>query len=415
VARQIERLSSAKVKNAKPGLHPDGGGLYLQVTAGKDGHLNKSWVFRFSVNGRERRMGLGSLQTFGLGEARDRAAECRRRLDAGKDPIEMRDSERAEQQAPVSKSKTFEQCTIDYIATHEKSWRSAKHRRQWFTSLRDFAFPVFGALPVDRVDTALVLQVLTPLWADRIETGTRVRGRIESILDAAKVLNYRDGENPARWKGHLSKLLPSKRDLRKVKPVEHHAAMPYGDLPDFLMRLREQEADAIRALEFLILTAARAGEVLGARWDEIDTKAKVWTIPAERMKAAKEHKVPLSRDAFAIIDSMRGGDPVLVFPGARNGRPLNHMTFARVMQRMGRGDLTVHGFRSTFRVWAAKAMKYPNEVIEMALAHETGSKVELTYKRTDFLEERRPLMEDWAMYCRKPAADNVVPLAPHRR
>jgi integrase len=407
--RQIDRLSSAKVKNAKPGLHPDGGGLYLQVTISKNGHLNKSWVFRFARDGRERRMGLGSLNTFGLGEARERAAECRKRLEAGKDPIEERDAERTERKAPASESLTLEQCAIAYIAAHEAGWRNAKHRGQWRTSLRDFAYPVFGALPVDQIDTALVMEALAPLWADRIDTGTRVRARIEAILDWARVKGYRSGENPARWRGHLDHLLAKPS---KAKRVVHHAAMPYADLPSFLVELRKVKTTAAWALELLVLTAARAAEVRGARWDEIDVKTRIWTIPGERMKRGKEHRVPLTEAALSILDNMRGADPVLVFPGARNGQPLGEITFWRLMRQMGIAEATPHGFRSAFKDWAAECTNSPDWVSEKALAHVVGDETRRAYQRGDLLEKRRKLMDDWAQYCANLAADNVVSLKP---
>jgi integrase len=416
MARHTERLSSAKVKHAKTGLHPDGGGLYLQVTSSKDGkQLNKSWlfVFRSPHTGKRREMGLGSLSIVGLGEAREALIEARKLILAGKDPIEVRNAERLTQQAPTSKSRTFESCAVAYVAAHEASWRCAKHRRQWLASLRDFAFPVFGALPVDQVDTALVMQALTPLWAGKIDTGTRVRSRIEGVLDWARVQGYRNGENPARWRGHLDHLLANPG---KAKRVTHHAAMPYADLPSFLERLREQGTTATGALEFLILTAARTAEALGTRWAEVDTVAKVWTIPGDRMKAGKEHRVPLSWDALAIIESVRGLDPVLVFPGARDGRPLNLSTFSRVLQMMGVEGLTTHGFRSTFRDWAGDRTAFDRETIEFALAHGITDATEAAYRRGTAMEKRRKLMEAWAKYCSSPAAgSNVVPLKVTKR
>jgi integrase len=397
-----ELLSSAKVRHANVGMHADGGGLYLQVTASKNAkQLNKSWlfVFRSPLTGKRREMGLGSLDIIGLGEARDAAVEASKLILAGKDPIDERNAERLARQDASSKAETFERCATAYIAAHEAGWRNKKHRAQWRSTLRDFAYPVFGALPVDRVDTALVMEVLTPLWADKIDTGTRVRARIEAILDWARVKGYRNGENPARWRGHLDHLLAKPR---KAKRVAHHPAMPYGDLPAFLVRLRELGTTAALALELLILTAARTAEALGAQWSEVDTRAKIWTIPGERMKGGKEHRVPLSRDALDIIERMKGVDPVLVFPGAREGRPLVDVTFWRLMRQMNVDTFTPHGFRSSFKDWCAECTNAPDWVSEKALAHLVGDETRRAYQRGDLLEKRRRLMDDWGKFCTQP-------------
>jgi integrase len=405
MTRRVERLSSAKVKHAKVGLHPDGGGLYLQVTASKDGSLNKSWVFRFARDGRERRMGLGSLSTFGLGEARDKAAECRKRLDADEDPIEARNAERSQRVSP-SVSMTFERCAIAYMAAHEASWRSAKHHQQWQQSLRTHVYPVIGGTVVDQIDLNKVLAVLTPIWTAKPETASRIRSRIELVLDWAKVRGYRDGDNPARWRGHLKHLLPS---TTKVKAKEHYAAMPYEALPVFLSELRKVESVAARALEFLILTAARTGEVRGARWDEIDLDGKVWSIPGPRMKGGQPHRVPLSQRALDIVDWAHGLDHTLVFPGIE-GEPLHTQMLPRSAQALG-ANVTVHGFRSTFKDWCAECTSTPDWVSEKALAHIVGDETRRAYQRGDLFNKRRTLMDDWAKFCASQVAgSNVVSL-----
>jgi integrase len=410
MARQIERLSSAKVKHAKPGKHPDGGGLYLQVTVGKDGQTNKSWLYRFELGGRERWMGLGSLNTIGLAESREAAKECRKLTREGRDPVELRHAGRASQRVVKAKSMTFAQCAVAYMASHESGWRNAKHRQAWYNTLRDYATPVIGNLPVQSVDTGLVLQVLQPIWNSRTETASRLRGRIESVLDWAKVSGHRAGENPARWRGHLDHLLPKPT---KIKKVEHHEALPYRDLPGLLVALRAREGVEARALEFLILTAARSGEVLGAAWNEIDTAAKVWTVPADRMKAGIEQRVPLSLAAVAVIETMRERrQNNWLFPGHREGRPLGPVALLLVVRRLAPVGTTVHGFRSSFRDWCAERTNYANHVVEAALAHAVSNKVEAAYRRSDLFEQRARLMDDWARFCCLPVAvtDNVVPM-----
>jgi integrase len=411
MARHTERLSSAKVKNAKVGLHPDGGNLWLQVTQAKDGkRLNKSWllIFKSPVAGKQREMGLGPLATVGLAEAREKARDCRKLLLEGVDPIEHREARRAAIAIARAKSMTFGQCATAYMASHESGWRNAKHRDQWRTSLETYAYPILEKLPVADIDTALVMRVLQPMWNDKAETASRVRGRIESILDWATTSGYRSGENCARWKGHLANLLPARN---RVQKIEHLAAMPYASLPAFLIELRARGGVAAQALELLILTAGRTGEVLGARWGEIDLAAKAWTIPANRMKGGREHRVPLSQRALEILDGVRNLDSPLVFPGTREGKPLSELTLLRAFQRMGYAQYTVHGFRSAFKDWCSDRTSYPNHVVEAALAHAIPSGVEAAYRRTDLLEQRARLMAAWAEYCGKePATSEVVPL-----
>ena len=366
MARAIGRLTALKVEKAKePGMYADGGGLYLRVTpeARKIGCCGSC-----SIAGRAG-WGLVRSRSMACRKPARKALDARRKRHEGIDPIEARRAERARQRLDAAKAITFKQCAEAYIASHRAGWRNEKHEYQWSATLSTYAYPVIGALPVQAIDTAFVLKVLEPIWTAKPETAGRVRQRIESILDFAKVRGYRDGENPARWRGHLDKLLPARS---KVRQVEHHAALPYAELPAFLASLRTREAIAARALEFLILTAARTGEVIGARWNEIDLLDKTWTVPAARMKAHREHRVPLSARALAILDEMqaaRHGDDAdaFVFPGGKPGRPLSNMAFLMLMRRMGRGDLTAHGFRATFKTWASERTSFQNEIVEAAL------------------------------------------------
>ena len=413
MARAIERLTALKVeKTKKPGMYADGGGLYLRVTP--EGARN--WVLRYMLDRRPRWMGLGPLALYGLAEARSRALHARQRRHDGMDPIDARRADRARQRLDAAKAITFKQCAENYIAAHRAGWRNEKHAAQWGATLTAYAYPVIGALAVQAVDTGLVLKALEPIWTAKPETASRLRGRLESVLDFAKVRGYRDGENPARWRGHLAKLLPARS---KVRAVEHHAALPYAELPAFLTVLRAQEGIAARALEFLILTAARTGEVIGARWNEIDLLDKVWTAPSERMKAHREHRVPLSPRALAIVAEMKAArqgdaDESFVFAGRKPGRPLSNMAFLMLLRRMVRADLTAHGFRATFKTWASERTSFQNEIVEASLAHTIGDKVEQAYRRGDLFDKRRRLMQQWAMFCASaPTQDrqgNVTPL-----
>jgi integrase len=411
MARQIERLSVLKVERVnKPGMYADGGGLYLRVTT----EGAKNWVLRYMLDRRPRWMGLGPLALYGLQEARARALDARRKRHDGVDPIEARRAERAQQRLDAAKALTFKECAESYIASHRAGWRNDKHKYQWSATLSTYAYPAIGTLPVQAVDTALVLKVLEPIWTVKPETAGRVRQRIESILDVAKVRGYRDGENPARWRGHLDKLLPARS---KVRAVEHHAALPYAQLPALLASLREREAVSARALEFLILTAGRTGEVIGARWGEIDLLDKTWTVPAARMKTHRDHRVPLSARAVAILQDMqeaRDGDNAFVFPGPRPGKPLSNVALLRLLERMGLNDLTVHGFRATFKTWASELTSSQNEIVEASLAHTIGGRVEQAYRRGDLFEKRRRLVQQWAAFClNAPAQErrgNVTPL-----
>jgi len=349
------------------------------------------------LDGRAREMGLGSYYDLTLAEARERARGLRKLVKEHRiDPIDDRRARRSAERIERAKVMTFRQCAEAYVAAHEAGWRNRKHAAQWPSTLSAFVYPHFGALPVQTVDTALVMKALEPIWLKKPETAGRVRGRIESVLDWAAARGYRGGENPARWRGHLENLLPKRS---KVRQVEHHAALPYTELGAFMAELRQQTGVGAAALEFAILTATRTGEVLGARWGEINMAEQVWTIPAGRMKAAREHRVPLSDQVLRILERKRQvpqGD--YVFLGARAGRPLSNMAMTMTMRRMGRGDLTTHGFRSTFRDWAAERTNFSREVAEMALAHTVSDKVEAAYRRGDLFEKRRQLMAAWARY-----------------
>lgn len=425
MAGGLNKLSAVAVQKTKePGYYGDGGGLWLQIS--KLG--GKSWVFRFTMNGKAREMGLGPVHTVTLAEARSKALECRKAVAEGRDPIEERKASEARAKLEAVKSKTFEECANAYIDANRAGWKNEKHVQQWQNTLATYAFPKIGQLSVAAIDTGLVLSVLqqetgkdkAQLWHAKTETASRLRGRIESILDWASFRGFREGENPARWKGHLEHELPARS---KVQKVEHHAALPYVEVGAFMTDLRQREGISARALEFAILTAARSGEVRGAVWDEIDLKAKLWTIPAERMKAEKEHRVPLSDAAVKLLEALPrvkrevhvgkqaddGHD--YVFPAPRSGK-LSDMALTAVLRRMERDGLTQHGFRSTFREWAGEQTAHPREVIEHALAHRLKDKAEAAYQRGSLMPKRARLMADWAHYCGIVQSDaaNVVSL-----
>lgn len=394
MARIANRLSPKAVQNkSKPGYYCDGLGLYLQVSPSG----SKSWVFRYALNGRSREMGLGALHTVTQAEARKKSIECRRLLLAKVDPLEARNAATANTALEAARSISFTECAAAYIKAHRAGWKNAKHADQWTNTLETYCGPVFGALPVQGVDTGLVLRVLEPIWTEKPETASRVRGRIESVLDWARSRGYRAGDNPARWRGHIDNLLPA---LSKRRSVRHHPALPFDRMGEFMAELRGEQGTAARALEFVILTAGRTGEVIGAKPGEFDLRAALWTVPAERMKAGKEHRVPLSPRAVAImreLEKAHRGD--YVFPGQKDGAPLSNMAMLELLKRMKRGDLTVHGFRSTFRDWAAERTNYPREVCEMALAHSVGDQVEAAYRRGDLFGKRAELMREWAKHC----------------
>lgn len=398
--RLINRLNARRVTaETKPGRHADGGNLYLVV----DPSGAKRWVFLFRWQGKLKEMGLGGLTSVSLARAREKAAAARALLDAGRNPITARKDEQA---VP-----TFGEAADVYVAAHEASWKNDKHKAQWRTTLKDHAASLRPLL-VDEIDTAAVLAVLQPIWTKKPETASRLRGRIEAILDAAKAAGHRSGENPAAWRGHLDHLLPGRQKLSRG----HFAAMPYGDIPAFIAALRAQDTVSALALEFLILTAARSGEVLGATWPEIDFKARVWAIPAERTKASREHRVPLSERAVEVLreaEKLRAGGHV--FPGRLRDRPLSSMALEMTLRRMKVENATPHGFRSAFRDWAGNETHYPREICEAALAHAVGDRTEQAYRRSDALERRRALMTDWAAFI-EPREDtaNVVDMRQRR-
>jgi integrase len=394
-----EKLTARAAAGAKPGRYCDGRGLWLVVSPSGA----RKWVFRFTYCGRVTEMGLGGHGTT-LAEARTKADGARKIIADGKNPIEARrESERV-----AAAKLTFGQCADALLAAKASEWRNEKHRRQWAMTLAVYAKPL-RTLPVDEVDTAAVLGVLQPLWHAKAETAFRLRGRIETVLDAARAMGHipRNEANPARWRGHLDKLLPKRQKLTRG----HHAALAYNDVPEFIGRLRERQAMAVMALEFAIFTAARSGEVLGARWNEIDLEAKVWTVPAARMKAGRDHRVPLPGRALAILTEIaKGRTDEFVFAGQKGGKPLSGMAMEMVLRRMKVAGVTVHGFRSAFRDWCGESTSFPREIAEAALAHVAGDATERAYRRGDALEKRRTLMEAWSAFCEPGERADVVPM-----
>jgi len=391
---RIRVLSALKIKqNLKPGMYVDGLGLYLKVGSGN----SKSWIFRYRINGKLRDMGLGPLHTVSLAEARDKAEVCRVIRLKGLDPLEERSKEQQAKTIEAAVTITFEKCAETYIATHRDGWKNGKHAEQWTATLQTYVYPIFKDRPVTEIDDALVLKVLQPIWKEKTETASRVRGRIERILDWARVMKYRTGDNPARWRGHLDHLLPKRS---RVTAIVHHAALPIDETPAFIQVLRREETVVARAFEFCILTATRTNETMGMRWSEYDEKTQLWTVPGTRMKAGRDHRIPLaerSQQILAAMQDIRIND--FVFPGGVKERPLSSMAFLMLLRRLERNDITAHGFRSTFRDWAAERTDFPNEVVEMALAHTISNKVEAAYRRGDLFEKRRQLAETWASFC----------------
>jgi integrase len=425
MARLIERLAAKDVRTLPgPGKHPDGRtkkagkyhdgrGLYLVV--GETG--SRSWVLRYMLAGRSHEMGLGSAFDFSLAEARQRASDARKLAAGGDDPLSAKRVELKAKIAAIEADRiqaagamTFRDCGEAYQRAHSDGWKNAKHRQQWANTLSTYVYPVIGKLPVAEIDTPHIVRVLEPIWKAKRETASRVRGRIESILNWATAARARQGDNPARWSGHLEELL-----LKKKPKVEHHAALPYADMHGFLVELRGRNGIAAVALEFAILTAARTGEVIGATWAEIDFKGRLWTVLAERMKAGKEHRVPLSDRAIELLKDMAraGQEPDrFIFPGMKAGRGLSNMALLETLRRMDRGELTAHGFRSSFRDWARQCTNFPRDIAELALAHGNEDRVEAAYARGDALEKRRQLMAAWSRHCDTAPAEGaeVVPL-----
>ncbi len=389
------KLTVLKLKAlTSPGRYGDGNGLWLQV---RDA-THRSWLFRYTVGGRARQMGLGRFPEVSLAEARDAAGECRAVARKDLDPIEERRKVRSANRQ-VGSNVTFKQVADRYISVHETSWCNAKHRYQWRQTL-GLACGEIGKTAVAEISTGDVMRVLEPIWREKTETASRLRGRIESVLDYAAAHGWRGGENPARWRGHLAKLLPAPS---KIAQVEHHPALPWQQIGRFMTELHDHEGIAARALEFTILTAARTGEAIGGRILELNTQAAVWTVPASRMKSKRIHRVPLSQPAMMVLDKVAplgiGGPETRLFPGGKSERPLSGMAMIMLLRRMGHTNSTVHGFRSTFRDWCAEATDYPREVAEAALAHVLADKVEAGYRRGDLFEKRRRLMEEWARFC----------------
>lgn len=393
-------LTALQIKHAKPGMHADGGGLYLYVKAGG----TQSWIFRYQLQKKRREMGLGPVAALPLVAARSEAARLKALVARGIDPLEQKREVKAEAKAIEAASRheqelraaTFRVAAEKHIVAQEAGWRNRKHRQQWENTLKTYAYPVIGDVPVRDVTVQHVLQILEPIWSAKPETASRVRMRIEAVLNSAKLLGWRSGENPAIWRGGLEAVLPR---ISKVRKVRHHAAMPWRDIAPFMQSLRLREGISPRALEFLILTAARSGEVRHARWDELDLTEGLWVVPADKMKAGREHRVPLSDAAAAMLETMpRVADCPWIFPGTRN-QPMSDMSLSAVLKRMELGQFTVHGFRSTFRDWAAEHTHHHPEIVEMALAHAVANKVEAAYRRGDMLAKRKALMADWADWC----------------
>lgn len=393
MARRLGRLRAKQIEILGPGRYHDGGGLYLVVGAGNA----RSWIFRFRKHGKLHDYGLGPVRVIGLAKAREKAAECRVALYSDTNPVEARKTMRLERVLAEAKRLVFRQAATRFIDAHAAGWRNRKSEAQWRQSLEMYVFPVLGDMPVQAIDTPAVMRVLEPIWNEKTETASRIRSRIEAVLDWAAAQGYRSGDNPARWKGLFDKLLPSRA---KVRPVAHHAAMPYAKIGEFTAQLRQTEGVATRALEFLILAAARSGEVLGAQWGEVNLTERTWTIPASRMKAGREHRVPLTDRMLAILDEMATIQTNrFVFPGTRRNAGLGPMALRRVLGLCGHTEFAVHGFRSTFRDWAGETTSFAREVVEMALAHGIANKTEAAYQRGDLFTKRRQLMAAWDAYC----------------
>lgn len=407
MARANRKLTPERTKQKarKPGLYSDGDGLYLRVKPPSAA----SWVYRYMLRGKAREMGLGSYPAVSLEAARDKAREGRELKAKGIDPIEER--ARVERSQALLEGRTFRFCATAYIAANKEGWRNAKHASQWTATLETYAMPTIGDVPVSEIDRSRVIQVLEPIWTTKTETARRLRGRIEAVLDWAIAREYRTGENPARWKGALGKALPVRP---KTKTLTHHAALPYANLPALFAKLGEDSGVVSRALKFTVLTAARTGEAIAAHWSEIDLDAGVWTVPGSRMKTGREHRVPLSKPAVAILHRQREltAGKGYVFAG-RPKKHISNMSMLMLLRRVGSDDITVHGFRSTFRDWVEESTNYAGTVAEAALAHVVGDKVEAAYRRGDLFEKRRKLMAAWGTYCTSP--DKGADVIPMRR
>lgn len=392
MARSNNRLKALNISRPlTKGRYADGNGLYLQVQA----NGSKSWLLRYMLLGKAREMGLGRYPDISLAEARYLAQQARLKIAMGTDPIDARRVQRSAQKQESKHAQSFKQCAEAYIASHSSSWKNPKHAAQWVSTLATYVYPVIGDIPVRDITTNDILKILEPIWICKYETASRIRGRLKLILDWATVRKFYHGENPARWDGHLKMTLPPRS---RAKAPKHYPALPYAEIGSFMQSLRLLSGSGARALEFAILTASRTNEVLAARWEEFDLEKKIWTIPAERMKANREHRVPLSNSVVWLLEGQRHLDSEYVFSGSK-GKPLSTNTLLAVLKRMNRTDITVHGFRSSFRDWGTETTSFSNEVLETALAHVVRDKTEAAYRRGDILEKRRDLMEKWANYC----------------
>ena len=408
MARLVDQLTETKIRNiSAPGFYADGRGLYLQVRAGG----GRSWILRFTLNGRTRDKGIGALAEVGLIAARAKAAECRALLAKGIDPIDHAKEARAAASMAIAGpgGPTFREAAEKYMDEKLKRLRSEVHRKQWRYSLETFAYPIIGDMPVATVGTSDILRVLLPIWETRCESASRLRGRIERILARAAVEGLRTGNNPAQWRGHLKEALPERSE---VSPIVHHPAMKFAEVPSFMAELRNRSEVSAAALQFLILTAARTGEVTGAPWDEINWQERTWSVPPQRSKAGRLHVVPLSTGAMTVLQTMLplrdiGGG--FIFPG-RNGRGLSSMTLLALLQRRMKRDVTCHGFRSSFRDWCGDVADVPREIAELALAHAIGDDTERSYRRGNALEKRRELMQEWSEFCLPPTTADIVQL-----
>ncbi len=410
MARTLHNLKPISLsRHMASGYHGDGGGLYLQVTPAG----SKSWIFRFALAGRRREMGVGSFPSVSLAAAREAATKARALVKAGKDPIAAREAERARERLETARGVTWDEAVDQFLETHLGSWKNKKHRQQWRNTLDTYAKPVVGPLGMGSIGTPEVIKVLQPIWYTKPETASRVRGRMERIFDWARVKSYRDGENPARWRGHLDKVFPARGKIRKVK---HHAAVPIDDLPAVYARLCHSKGIAAKAVRFALLTATRPGETAGGLWPEVDRRNALWTLPPERMKADKEHRVTLSREALAILDEMAEvRTDEHLFPGHKSKRPLSLTALSKALEAAGGGDATVHGTaRSTFKDWTSERTSFPSEVSEMALAHSIGDKVEAAYRRGELLKKRAALMQAWANFLTGESKGKVVSISQAR-
>lgn len=404
--RQLHRLTALKIgKLDAPGQYPDGGNLYFQIS--KTG--SRSWIFRFTLRGQSREMGLGPLSAVSLASARAEAAKCRELLRAGIDPLEARAEDQRKRALETSGPRLFKAAAADYIANHRAEWKNPKHAQQWENTLDTYAFPTIGNQDVSDIDTAMIVRVLQPIWTAKRETAFRLRGRVERILDAEKTLGHRQGENPARWRGHLDTLLPKQNRRKKIK---HHPALPWQEMPEFMRALRQREEPTARMLELLILTAVRTQEALYARPEEFAMDYRVWTVPGERMKMELPLRVPMTDRVVELVEqALPHARHGWLYPGRKDKKPYSNMAMLKILERMGYGHVTVHGFRSTFRDWVAECTEYADSLAEKALAHAIQNESEAAYRRGDMLERRRQMMADWARFCAGETAI-IIPFEP---